>query len=136
MNFVSGSLLQFFLRTCFVWCLRAFLLHLALTHTSLCSMVSPIWKAASEGDLEKVKELLNEPSSIDIEIKGQPYEFSLSTAPHLTGISSTDHTGATPLIQAVRNGHRDVVKELLQTGGMRKPSRMFSSAASLLIRLP
>ncbi|KAF9512792.1 hypothetical protein BS47DRAFT_1393949 [Hydnum rufescens UP504] len=60
-------------------------------------MVSPIWKVASEGDLEKVKELLNEPSSIDIEIK--------------------DHTGATPLIQAVRNGHRDVVKELLQTGG-------------------
>jgi ankyrin repeat protein len=83
-------------------------------------MVSTIWKVASEGDLEKVKELLNEPSSIDIEIKGKPNRFSLFPGSNPTRAPPSDHTGATPLIQAVRNGHRDVVKELLQTGGTRK----------------
>lgn len=58
-------------------------------------MVSPLWKACFDGDIEKVNELLREPS-IDIELK--------------------DHTGVTPLIVAVRNGHYDVVKALLERG--------------------
>jgi hypothetical protein len=34
-------------------------------------MVSAIWNAASEGNLEAVKQLLQEHSGIDVEIKGQ-----------------------------------------------------------------
>ncbi|EJT99955.1 hypothetical protein DACRYDRAFT_117574 [Dacryopinax primogenitus] len=59
-------------------------------------MVSPLWRAASDGDLEKVQELLKEASSVDVEIK--------------------DHTGATPLIQAIRNGHVEVVRVMLDNG--------------------
>ncbi|KAF9566122.1 hypothetical protein CPC08DRAFT_682981, partial [Agrocybe pediades] len=59
-------------------------------------MVSPLWKACSDGDLQKVLEFLNEPSALDIELK--------------------DHTGVTPLIEAVRNGHIEIVKVLLEKG--------------------
>ncbi|KZT55017.1 hypothetical protein CALCODRAFT_485065 [Calocera cornea HHB12733] len=59
-------------------------------------MVSPLWRAASDGDLEKVQELLKEATSVDVEIK--------------------DHTGATPLIQSIRNGHVEVVRVLLDHG--------------------
>ncbi|KAF9015578.1 hypothetical protein BDQ17DRAFT_1341310 [Cyathus striatus] len=59
-------------------------------------MVSPLWKACSEGDLQKVNDLLNDASTLDIELK--------------------DHTGVTPLIEAVRNGHVDVVRTLLDKG--------------------
>ncbi|KDR85400.1 hypothetical protein GALMADRAFT_357277 [Galerina marginata CBS 339.88] len=59
-------------------------------------MVSPLWKACSDGDLQKVLEFLNEPSAVDIELK--------------------DHTGATPLIEAVRNGYVDIVRVLLENG--------------------
>ncbi|KAJ3514394.1 hypothetical protein NLJ89_g2409 [Agrocybe chaxingu] len=59
-------------------------------------MVSPLWKACSEGDLTRVLELLNEPSAVDVELK--------------------DHTGVTPLIEAVRNGHVEIVKVLLEKG--------------------
>ncbi|KAF8913057.1 hypothetical protein CPB84DRAFT_1760251 [Gymnopilus junonius] len=59
-------------------------------------MVSPLWKAASDGDVQKVLELLNEPSAVDIEIK--------------------DHAGVTPLIEAVRNGRVEVVRVLLEKG--------------------
>ncbi|EPQ61417.1 hypothetical protein GLOTRDRAFT_124253 [Gloeophyllum trabeum ATCC 11539] len=59
-------------------------------------MVSPLWKACSEGDLENVLEFLKSASSIDIEIK--------------------DHTGATPLIEAVKNGHTEIVRILLDRG--------------------
>ncbi|KDQ17813.1 hypothetical protein BOTBODRAFT_53326 [Botryobasidium botryosum FD-172 SS1] len=59
-------------------------------------MVSALWKAASDGDLTKVRELFKLSAFVDVEIK--------------------DHTGATPLIQAVRNGHADVVRELLANG--------------------
>jgi hypothetical protein len=34
-------------------------------------MVSLLWKACSEGDLEKVQELLKEPNGVDIELKGE-----------------------------------------------------------------
>ncbi|KAG8960799.1 hypothetical protein FRC03_006122 [Tulasnella sp. 419] len=59
-------------------------------------MVSTLWKAAADGDLDKVKELLKGASNVEIEIK--------------------DHTGVTPLIQAVKNGHVEIVKELLAAG--------------------
>ncbi|KAF8641050.1 hypothetical protein AX17_000694 [Amanita inopinata Kibby_2008] len=59
-------------------------------------MVSPLWKACSEGDLEKARDLLREASSVDIELK--------------------DHTGATPLIEAIKNGHVEIVRILLDNG--------------------
>jgi hypothetical protein len=34
-------------------------------------MVSLLWKACSEGDLQKVQELLEEVNGVDIELKGQ-----------------------------------------------------------------
>ncbi|TFK92804.1 hypothetical protein K466DRAFT_594949 [Polyporus arcularius HHB13444] len=59
-------------------------------------MVSPLWKACSEGNLEIIVELLKETSPVDIEVK--------------------DHTGVTPLIEAVKNGHVEVVRILLDKG--------------------
>ncbi|TFK30842.1 hypothetical protein FA15DRAFT_34798 [Coprinopsis marcescibilis] len=59
-------------------------------------MVSALWKACSDGDLDTVLALLNNASDVDIELK--------------------DHTGATPLIEAVKNGHVEVVKVLLSKG--------------------
>ncbi|TFK36906.1 hypothetical protein BDQ12DRAFT_686069 [Crucibulum laeve] len=59
-------------------------------------MVSALWKASSEGDLEMVHQLLNEASAVDVELK--------------------DHTGVTPLIEAVRNGHIEIVRALLDKG--------------------
>ncbi|KAF8202989.1 hypothetical protein BJ912DRAFT_1101885 [Pholiota molesta] len=59
-------------------------------------MVSSLWKACSEGDLQKALDVLNDAAVVDIELK--------------------DHTGATPLIEAVRNGHVDIVRALLDKG--------------------
>ncbi|KAG9314196.1 hypothetical protein JVU11DRAFT_4982 [Chiua virens] len=59
-------------------------------------MVSPLWNAASEGNVDVLLALLHNASLADIEIR--------------------DHTGATPLQEAVRNGHLDVVKALLDKG--------------------
>lgn len=59
-------------------------------------MVSPLWSACSEGNIEAVLGLLSQASPVDIEIK--------------------DHTGATPLLEAVKKGHLDVVKALLAKG--------------------
>ncbi|GLB35956.1 putative ankyrin repeat [Lyophyllum shimeji] len=59
-------------------------------------MVSALWKACSDGDLDTVNELLKEVTSVDIEVK--------------------DHTGVTPLIEAVKNGHVEVVRALLAKG--------------------
>ncbi|KAI0034140.1 hypothetical protein K488DRAFT_77405 [Vararia minispora EC-137] len=58
-------------------------------------MVSDLWAASEHGDLAKVLELLGS-GNVDIEIK--------------------DNEGATPLIAAVKNGHRDVVDALLDKG--------------------
>ena len=80
-------------------------------------MVSPLWNAASEGNVESVRALLHNASPADIEIKG--------TSPRLVSASSRvffyfrfliDHTGATPLQEAVKNGHLDVAKALLDKG--------------------
>ncbi|KZT75088.1 hypothetical protein DAEQUDRAFT_761050 [Daedalea quercina L-15889] len=59
-------------------------------------MVSALWKACSEGNLENVNELLREASSTEIETK--------------------DQDGVTPLIEAVKNGHVEVVRALLDKG--------------------
>ncbi|OJT02708.1 hypothetical protein TRAPUB_6702 [Trametes pubescens] len=59
-------------------------------------MVSPLWKACSEGSLEQVVELLKDATPVDIEVK--------------------DHTGATPLIEAVKSGHVEIVRVLLDKG--------------------
>ncbi|KAI9060548.1 hypothetical protein FKP32DRAFT_1613539 [Trametes sanguinea] len=59
-------------------------------------MVSPLWKACSEGNLENVVELLKDATPVDIEVK--------------------DHTGVTPLIEAVKNGHVEIVRVLLDKG--------------------
>ncbi|KAJ7361498.1 hypothetical protein DFH08DRAFT_376175 [Mycena albidolilacea] len=59
-------------------------------------MVSALWKACSEGDLETVNQILSTADSVAIEIK--------------------DHTGVTPLIEAVKNGHSEVVRALLDKG--------------------
>ncbi|KAJ7161337.1 hypothetical protein C8R43DRAFT_1123795 [Mycena crocata] len=58
-------------------------------------MVSALWKACSQGDLEAVNQALSA-DTVDIEIK--------------------DHTGVTPLIEAVKNGHPEVVRLLLDKG--------------------
>ncbi|KAF8756096.1 RNA-binding, Nab2-type zinc finger [Rhizoctonia solani] len=60
-------------------------------------MVSALWNAcaAEVQDLESVQQQLKEPG-VDLEIK--------------------DHTGTTALIQAVRNGHKDIIKALLAAG--------------------
>lgn len=34
-------------------------------------MVSLLWKACSEGDIHRVQELLDEPTRLDIELKGE-----------------------------------------------------------------
>ncbi|TBU34666.1 hypothetical protein BD311DRAFT_802246 [Dichomitus squalens] len=59
-------------------------------------MVSPLWKASSEGNLENLTELLKDATPVDIEVK--------------------DFTGVTPLIEAVKNGHVEVVQILLDKG--------------------
>ncbi|EIN14030.1 hypothetical protein PUNSTDRAFT_140422 [Punctularia strigosozonata HHB-11173 SS5] len=59
-------------------------------------MVSALWQASAEGNLELVSDLLKDASSADIEIK--------------------DHDGVTPLIEAVKNGHVEVVRALLDRG--------------------
>ncbi|KAF7311083.1 Glycerol-3-phosphate dehydrogenase [NAD(+)] [Mycena chlorophos] len=58
-------------------------------------MVSALWKACSQGDLDAVNTALAA-QNVDLEIK--------------------DHTGSTPLIEAIKNGHTEVVKVLLDKG--------------------
>ncbi|KAF8349706.1 hypothetical protein F5887DRAFT_1058981 [Amanita rubescens] len=59
-------------------------------------MVSPLWLACSGGDVDKVHELLKGSSNIDIEVR--------------------DHAGVTPLIEAIKNGHVEIVRLLLDFG--------------------
>ncbi|KZT05834.1 uncharacterized protein LAESUDRAFT_743609 [Laetiporus sulphureus 93-53] len=81
-------------------------------------MVSPLWKACSEGNLENVNELLKEASTADIEVN--------------------DHDGVTPLIEAVKNGHIEVVKVLLEKGAdptnasSQGPTEQFTSDSAIL----
>ncbi|KAH9937223.1 uncharacterized protein B0H18DRAFT_1081474 [Fomitopsis serialis] len=68
-------------------------------------MVSALWHACSEGNLENVNDLLKETSYAEIETK--------------------DQNGVTPLIEAVKNGHVEVVKALLDKG-VRDPTNASS----------
>ena len=75
-------------------------------------MVSTLWKACQDGDDTLVDELLNDSTSIDIEIKGNVCPPSIAPSHRF----SADHTGVTPLIQAVKGGHVNIVKALLAKG--------------------
>ncbi|KAH9081555.1 hypothetical protein EDB83DRAFT_2512413 [Lactarius deliciosus] len=99
-------------------------------------MISDLLQASSDGDLNKLNHLLAQPSSLDIEQKGTSFCPSLPLTPpfcptspsHLLFVPSyaplirlylllvKTRTGVTPLIAAVKNGHRDVVKALLDHG--------------------
>lgn len=89
-------------------------------------MVSPLWNASSEGDADQVQLLLSEASPIDIEIKGRLHElfmndshliiFCVCFSTSLSTLFVTDGSGATPLVQAVKNGHAEVVRALLDAG--------------------
>jgi ankyrin repeat protein len=97
-------------------------------------MVSALWKACAEGDLENVHQLLQDASTLDLEIRGKHTSGSLEHIHDLFNclqsfcttnsihISSffflTDHTGVTPLIEAIKNGHVEVVRALLDKGSM------------------
>lgn len=90
-------------------------------------MVSALWKAASEGDLQAVNEFLEHASALDIELKGMCLYLSISQVSLHLLLSNIfhaivpacirlDHTGVTPLIEAIKNGHVDVVRALLGKG--------------------
>ncbi|KAF9448191.1 hypothetical protein P691DRAFT_730183, partial [Macrolepiota fuliginosa MF-IS2] len=59
-------------------------------------MLHALLKACSEGDLHAVNDLLNDVNPVDIEAK--------------------DESGSTPLIEAVKSGHADIVRVLLDKG--------------------
>lgn len=44
-------------------------------------MVSPLWTACSEGNLETVLGILSDPSPVDIEIRGLLFTFFMFPAP-------------------------------------------------------
>jgi len=77
-------------------------------------MVSALWKACADGDLQRTNELLAEATALDVELKGPILPFSALHTTHIT--YPPDHTGVTALIEAVRNGHVDVVRALLEKG--------------------
>jgi len=80
-------------------------------------MVSPLWNAASEGNIDTLLALLHNASPADIEIKGMSlFLVSALSRVFLNFHFLIDHTGATPLQEAVKNGHLDVVKALLDKG--------------------
>jgi ankyrin repeat protein len=99
-------------------------------------MVSSLFKASESGDVSKTTEALKDATPVDIEIKGT---FPISLArfvrsrlkfrPGRSRVRTSrmvfptlpDHTGTTPLIVAVKNGHLEVVKMLLAAGTC-KPS--------------
>jgi len=72
-------------------------------------MVSALWKACADGDNAKVDLLLQE--EVDLEIKGE-----LIVVDVVQGSFPADHTGVTPLIQAIKGGHLVIVKALLAKG--------------------
>lgn len=85
-------------------------------------MVSALWNACTEGDLNAVVGLLENFAPGDIEVKGVLTSLLVRSHNALVYKSLTpalDHTGVTPLIQAVQNGHVEIVKVLLAKGSWR-----------------
>lgn len=76
-------------------------------------MVSPLWIASSEGRLEEVQDLLRTASNADVNVKGMC--GSLVALPSFAELC-IDSNGITPLIEAVKNGHVEVVHALLAHG--------------------
>ena len=76
-------------------------------------MVSPLWIASSEGRLEEVQDLLRTASNADVNVKGMC--GSLVALPLFAELC-IDQNGITPLIEAVKNGHVEVVHALLAHG--------------------
>jgi ankyrin repeat protein len=90
-------------------------------------MVSALWNASSEGNVDQVLELLKDATNADIEIKGmwsiyhRTYVLSLRMVLYRNHLpvsccARLDHDGATPLIEALKNGHVAVVRALLDRG--------------------
>ena len=109
-------------------------------------MVSDLSQACSQGDLNKVNQLFAQPSPLDIEEKGLPL-FHIFFVPHPSHhtlhpflrasllsllIFFKDQDGVTPLIAAVKNGHRDVVKALLSHGAPHLPFPLNSTLTNAL----
>ena len=97
-----------------------------------------LFQACSDGDLNKVNQLLAQPSPLDIEEKGAP-PFLIFLPSHISHrtlhpvqhaspllllVPPKDQDGVTPLIAAVKNGHHDVVKALLAHGVLPVPARL------------
>lgn len=87
-------------------------------------MASSLMLAAAEGNLQKVQDLLNEATVADIEFKGmfnrrpdlrRAQQASVNTT-DAANFRPLDQNGVTALIEAVRNGHVDVVRTLLDKG--------------------
>ncbi|KAG6862172.1 hypothetical protein C0995_004254 [Termitomyces sp. Mi166 len=74
-------------------------------------MVSALWNACSSGDADAVRDILNDASPADIDAQGPclPMPTTAHSPP-------ADQFGVTPLIEAVRNAHIDIVKALLDKG--------------------
>ena len=106
-------------------------------------MLSDLIQASSDGDLIKLTQILAQASSLDIEQKGASFSPHIPllcpiSPPHPTihpflrallsylPIAPKDQDGVTPLIAAVKNGHRDVVKALLDHGTPHIPTPHFA----------
>ena len=104
-------------------------------------MLSDLLQASSDGDLNKVTQILAQPSTLDMEQKGASFSPPPLTPPFCptspshpalhpvlraahSSLPTTpkDQDGVTPLIAAVKNGHRDVVKALLVHGTPHMPT--------------
>ncbi|KAK1228681.1 hypothetical protein PQX77_008334 [Marasmius sp. AFHP31] len=82
-------------------------------------MVSALIAAAAEGRRENVLEILSENTSIDINGKGNVRSSNLLVqrrdAQEFTNLIA-DEQGATAIVEAVKNGHAEVVRVLIEKG--------------------
>ncbi|KAG6875955.1 hypothetical protein C0993_006585, partial [Termitomyces sp. T159_Od127] len=74
-------------------------------------MASALSTACSSGDADAVRALLDAAAPADLEAKGL-----CPCAPAAAHSPPADQFGVTPLIEAVRNGHADIVQALLDKG--------------------
>lgn len=78
-------------------------------------MALPLLKACSEGNLPAVSDLLLITNPADIELRGSPLP-SVCCSFLIPLFTFADESGSTPLIEAVKNGHVDVIRALLDKG--------------------